>query len=69
VRDHLRLRQLLGRHVHCGVCHGLTAPEDIGRYRSGGNLTVSVVDVGHIGDVRNVCDVGHVADIGDINLV
>ena len=68
MRDHLRLRQLLGRHVHYGVCHWLAALKNLGRHRCGGNLAVGIVDVGHIRDVSNVGDVGHVAYVGDVNL-
>src|SRR6516225_3357586 len=73
MRDHLRSRQLLRRHAHCGARYRLAAAKRAGRHHCRAKVAVSVVDVthidvSHVGDICNIRDVGHVPDVGNVNL-
>src|SRR5262249_40922788 len=64
--DRLCSRQLLRRHVHHLMCHGLAAAEGVYRDRGRSDFSVyifNVRNIRHVGDVgyiRYVPDVGHV---------
>jgi hypothetical protein len=65
MRDYLCALKLMWRQVNGLASDRLSIAEDVGGHRSGRDVSIGVM---YVTDVRNVRDVGYVSNVGDVHL-